>query len=108
MALIDELLKFLFQGSVAGLPSLVVMIIPFILGLIAGFFIKKVLKIAIIAAIILFIATYFGLFNLSFDSLKNAISQYGPIVLHFAVLLLGILPLSIGFIIGIIIGFIFT
>jgi uncharacterized membrane protein (Fun14 family) len=105
MALLDSLFQFIMQGFVAGLPAIVVMAIPFVLGLIIGFLLRKILKIAIIAAIILFIITYFGLFNLSFDSLKDLVAQYGPIAAQYAVLILGILPLSVGLVIGVIIGF---
>ncbi len=107
MGLIDELLRFITSGSLAGLPPIVVMIIPFIVGLIVGFLVKKFLKIAIIAAIILVVVSYLGFFTLSLTSLKDIADQYGPIAIHSAVLLIGILPLSIGFIIGLIIGFIF-
>jgi len=89
-----------------GLPPLAVMIIPLVLGLIAGFFIKKFLKIAIIATIIILIVSYLGLFNLSLDSLKDLEIKYGPTAIHYAVLLIGMLPLSVGFVIGLILGFV--
>jgi uncharacterized membrane protein (Fun14 family) len=93
------------HGFVAGLPAIEVMAIPFVLGIIVGYLLKKILKIAIIAAIILFIVTYLGFFDLSFNSLKNLVTEYGPIAAQYAVLILGILPLSAGLIIGVIIGF---
>ena len=108
MSLLDELMKFITQGSIQGLPPIILMVIPFVLGLIVGYFAKKLLKIAIIALIIIAVLTYFGFFNLSFGNLTELITKYGPVVAHYAVLLLGILPLSIGFIIGLIIGFIFA
>ena len=52
-------------GSIAGIPTLVLMAIPFIIGLIIGWFIKKTLKIAIMAARIAVILVYFGFFGLS-------------------------------------------
>ena len=107
MGLIDELLRFVTSGSIAGLPSIAVMIIPFIVGLIVGFFVKKLLKIAIIVGILAVIISYFGFYNLSLSSLGNLATQYGPTAIHYATLLIGILPLSIGFIVGLIIGFIF-
>jgi uncharacterized membrane protein (Fun14 family) len=107
LSLLDELLGFITSGSIAGLPPLVVMIIPFIVGLIVGFFLKKVLKIAIIVGIIAVIVSYLGIFGLSLDALKNLGTKYGPIAFHYAVLLIGILPLGLGFIIGLILGFIF-
>jgi uncharacterized membrane protein (Fun14 family) len=105
LGLIDELLRFITSGSIAGLPPIVVMIIPFIVGLIVGFLVKKFLKIAIIAAIIIVVVSYLGFFALSLSSLKDIADQYGPIAIHSAVLLIGMLPLSIGLIIGLVIGF---
>ena len=107
LSLIDELLKFITSGSLAGLPPILVMAIPFIIGLIVGFLVKKFLKIAIIVAIVAIIVSYFGLFSLSLSTLEDLAAKYGPMTIHFAVLLMGMLPLSIGFIIGLIIGFIF-
>lgn len=107
MTLIDELIQFITSGSIAGLPPIVVMIIPFIVGLIVGFFVKKSLKIAVIAAIIIFVVSYLGFFGLSLAALKDLADKYGPIAVQYGVLLIGMLPLSIGFIIGLIIGFLF-
>jgi uncharacterized membrane protein (Fun14 family) len=107
LTLIDELIQFITSGSIAGLPPIVVMIIPFIVGLIVGFFVKKSLKIAVIAAIIIFVVSYFGFFGLSLATLKDLADRYGPIAVQYGVLLIGMLPLSIGFIIGLIIGFLF-
>ena len=105
MGLLDELLRFIGQGSIGGLHPIVVMAVPFILGLIVGFFIKKALKIAIIAGLIIVVVTYLGLFNLSLEGLKDIIAQYGPLAVHYAVILLGLLPLGLGFIVGLVIGF---
>jgi uncharacterized membrane protein (Fun14 family) len=85
----------------------VIMIIPFIVGLIIGFFIKKMLKIAIIAAIIVVIASYLGFFGLSLGALAGVAEQYGPAALHYGVLLMGMLPLGLGFVVGLILGFLF-
>jgi len=87
------------------LPPIVLMIIIFVIGLIVGYLIHLFLKIAIIAAIILFVVSYIGLFGLSLSELKKDAANYGPIVYQYGALIIGILPLSIGFIIGIIIGF---
>ena len=108
MALLDELIRFITSGSIAGLPSIAVMIIPYIVGLIVGFFVKKFLKIAIIVVILAVIISYFGFYNLNLSALGNLATQYGPTAIHYATLLFGILPLSIGFIAGLIIGFIFA
>jgi uncharacterized membrane protein (Fun14 family) len=104
---IDEVFKFITTGSIGGLPPIVIMIIPFILGLVVGYLAHKMLKIAIIAAIILVVVSYFGFFGLSLGLLQNLTTTYGPVVVQYGVLLIGILPLGLGFIVGAIIGFIF-
>jgi uncharacterized membrane protein (Fun14 family) len=106
MPLLEDLIGFITSGFIAGLPSIVFMVIPFILGFVIGLVLRKALKIGIIALIIIAVLTYFGLFNLSFEGLKDLVLKYGPIALHYGVILLGMVPLSIGLIIGVIIGFI--
>jgi uncharacterized membrane protein (Fun14 family) len=84
------------------------MIIPFIIGLIVGFFIKKMFKIAIIAAVILVVVSYLGFFGLSLGALKDLADKYGPIAVQYGALLMGMLPLGLGLVVGFIIGFIFS
>jgi uncharacterized membrane protein (Fun14 family) len=84
------------------------MIIPFVIGLIVGYLVHKMLKIAIIAAIILVVVSYFGFFGLSLGALKDLSDKYGPIAVQYGILLIGMLPLGIGLIVGLIIGFIFS
>ncbi len=84
------------------------MIVIFVAGLIAGYLIHLFLKIAIIAAIILFIVAYFGFFGLSLNVLQSYAVQYGSILYQYGVLIMGILPLSIGFVVGIVVGFVFS
>lgn len=106
MGLIDEVINFVVNGSIGGLPPLAVMILPFVVGLIVGFLVNKVLKIAVIAIILLAVAIYFGLYSLDIPTLQQLAQQYGPAAVQLGVLIVGVLPLSIGFIIGAIIGFI--
>jgi len=40
--------------------------------------------------------------------LGNLVTQYGPIAAQEAILLFGLLPLGIGFVIGLVLGFIFS
>jgi uncharacterized membrane protein (Fun14 family) len=108
MSALTEVFSFITSGSIAGLPPLVVMIIPFVIGIIVGYLARKVLKFAIIAAIILIIVSYFGLFGLSPEALKTAAETYGPMVVHYGALLVGVLPIGIGFIVGLVIGFILS
>jgi len=107
LGLLDELLRFIGGGNIAGLPPLVVMVIPLILGLIVGFFVKKSLKRALMVGLIIAAVTYLGLFSLSLGGSKDIIARYGPMSVHYVVLLLGMLPLSVGLIIGLTIGFLF-
>jgi uncharacterized membrane protein (Fun14 family) len=107
LGLIDELFGFITSGSIGGIPPIVVMIIPFIIGLVVGFFVKKFLKIAVIAAIILVVVSYLGFFGLSLAALKDLSDKYGPVAVQYGVLLMGMLPLGLGLVIGLIIGFLF-
>lgn len=107
LGLLEELLGFIGAGSIGGLPPLAVMAIPFVLGLVVGFLVKRLLKIAMIAGVIIALVSYFGFLNLSIGSLKDLAARYGPLTFQYAALLLGMLPLSIGLIIGLVIGFLF-
>ena len=108
MSAIEEVFGFITSGTIGGLPPLLVMIIPFVLGIIVGYLVHKVLKIAIVAAVILVVASYLGFFGLSLDALKGVTETYGPIAIQYGTLLIGILPIGIGFIVGLVIGFIFS
>ncbi len=106
MSAINDVIHFIASGTIGGLPTIVVMILPFVIGLILGYLVHKFLKIAIIAAIVLIVVSYFGFWGLSLGALKDLATKYGPIAYQYGVLLIGMLPLGIGFIIGLIIGFI--
>lgn len=108
MTILDDIFGFITSGSINGIPTFVVMILPFVLGLIIGYLVHKFLKIAIIAGIILVIVAYLGFFGLSLGALKNLADIYGPVAFQYGTLLIGILPLGLGFIVGLIIGFIFS
>lgn len=108
MGVLEDIFGFITSGSIGGLPPIALMILPFIIGLVVGYLVHKTLKIAIIAGIILVVVVYLGFFGLSLGALQNLAEQYGPIALHYGTLLMGILPLGIGFIVGLIIGFIFS
>lgn len=79
MGAIDDVFRFITSGSIAGLPTIVVMILPFVVGLIVGYLVHKFLKIAIIAAIILVVVSYLGFFGLSLGTLKDLSDKYGTI-----------------------------
>lgn len=108
MTVIDDIFHFITSGSIGGLPPIVVMIIPFVIGLIVGYLLHKMLKIAIIAAIVLVVVAYFGFFGLSLSALKTLADTYGPIAIQYGILIMGLLPLGIGLAVGFVIGFIFS
>ena len=108
LGVFEDIFNFITSGSIFGLPPIVVMIIPLVVGLIVGYLVHKVLKIAIIAGIILIVVAYFGFFGLSLSALKNLADKYGPIAVQYGTLIIGILPLGIGFIVGLVIGFILS
>ena len=108
MGVLEDIFGFITNGSIFGLPPIVVMIIPFVIGLIVGYLFRKMLKIAIIAGIILVVVAYFGFFGLSLGALKDLSDTYGPIAIQYGILFMGMLPLGIGLIVGFIIGFIFS
>jgi uncharacterized membrane protein (Fun14 family) len=105
---LEDVFGFITSGSIGGLPPIVIMIIPFVIGLIVGYLVHKMLKIAIIAAIILVVVAYFGFFGLSLNALKGIADTYGPIAIQYGVLLMGMLPLGLGLIVGFVIGFILS
>jgi uncharacterized membrane protein (Fun14 family) len=107
IGLIEELVGLIGSGSIGGLPPLALMAFPFVLGLAVGFLIKRLLKIAVIAGVIIALVSYLGFLNLSLGSLRDLAIRYGPVTYQYAILLLGMLPLSIGLIIGLVIGFLF-
>jgi uncharacterized membrane protein (Fun14 family) len=101
---IEEVINFITAGSIGGLPPIVLMILPFVIGLIVGYLVHKMLKIAIIAGIILVVVAYFGFFGLSLGALSNIADTYGPIAIQYGTLLMGMLPLGIGLVVGFIIS----
>ena len=107
LGLINDIWSYIAGGHIIGIPTIVFMAIPFIIGLIIGFLIKKFLKWAIIGIVILLVLAYFGVWGLSFSTLQNWATTYGPLAIQEAIVVIGILPIGIGFIIGLILGFIF-
>ncbi len=79
MGAIYQVINFITSGSIGGIPPLVLMITPFVIGLIIGYLIHKMLKIAILAAIILVVVAYFGFFGLSLGALKSVADTYGSL-----------------------------
>jgi uncharacterized membrane protein (Fun14 family) len=105
MGVLEDVTGFLMSGSFGGLPVIVWMILPLVIGIVVGYLLHKFLKIAVIIGVIVAIALYLGFFGLSSSSMASLAEQYGPIVIQYGTLLIGILPLGIGFIIGFGVGF---
>ena len=108
MGAIDEVFNFITAGSIGGIPPLVLMFIPFVIGLVVGYLVHKMLKVAIVAAIVLVVVAYFGFFGLSLGALGGIADAYGPIAIQYGVLLMGMLPLGLGLIVGFVIGFVLS
>jgi uncharacterized membrane protein (Fun14 family) len=105
MGLLDEIIHFITNGNIGGIPILGIMTIPFVLGLVVGFLAIKFLKIALFIILILAVVIYLGLYSLDVNTLHQLSLQYGPAALHLGSVLIGMLPLGLGFVIGAIVGF---
>jgi len=108
LTLINDIFHLIGGSFGGGIPSLAVMALPLIVGVIIGYLIRKALKIAIILIIVALIASFLGFVSLaSIESgAKGLVTTYGPVASTYVAIFLGIVPLSIGLVIGIIIGFI--
>lgn len=105
MSAIDAIFSFITEGSLLGLPPAIFMAAPFIIGLILGFLIKKSIKLVIVGLIIGGGALFFGILNM--EEIKyylQRIGKYAPELIQLAALVLGILPLGLGFAVGLIVG----
>jgi uncharacterized membrane protein (Fun14 family) len=108
MSIVNDLIGAL-GGTIGGLPTIVVLVAPFVVGLVVGFLIKKLLKIGIILGLITLVAVYFGFVSLDTISttLSDLVDKYGPVAMSYVAVFFGIVPLGLGLIIGIALGFIF-
>jgi len=100
--LMGAIFNIISNESLLGVPTTIFMTLPFILGLIIGFFIKKALRMALILSLIAGVGLYFGVINM--EQIKDLVIRYGGVALHYATILIGMLPLGIGLIIGMLIG----
>ena len=87
-----------------GIPAPIVMGLPFIVGLILGFLIKKLLKIALALIIAAGVGVYLGFITINLDALRDAAAKYGDAATVAASMLLSIVPMGAGLIIGFILG----
>jgi len=91
--------------SLFGMPGYVFMAMPFIVGLVLGFLVKKALKIAIIGTVAIAAGLYFGVVSMA--DLKQYLQtalNYGPEAMQYAAMLFAMLPLGTGFAVGLIVG----
>ncbi len=108
MGIIEDIFGFITSGNIAGISPLIIMIIPLIIGVVVGFLLHKFLKFAIIAIVIALILAYLGFYTLNTGAMVDLATQYGPLVVQYGTLLVGLLPLGIGFAIGFVIGFLIS
>ena len=108
MSIISDIFALMAGTFGSGLPSLAVIAIPLIVGLIIGFVLRKVLKIGIILFVVAIAASYLGFITLASveQGAKDLATKYGPIAMSYIAVFFGIIPLSIGLMIGIVVGFI--
>jgi uncharacterized membrane protein (Fun14 family) len=105
MDLLGEVVTFITNGNILGLPTLVAMSIPLILGLIVGLTALKFLKAGMMVMVVLAVVIYLGLNSMDINTLHQLALQYGLSASLLSSLLIGVLPLGVGFVIGTIIGF---
>jgi len=108
LTIISDLFHLIGGSLGGGIPSLAVMAIPLIVGLVVGFLLRKALVIGIVLVFVALIVSYLGFVSLSSieQGTKSLVATYGPVASSYVAVFLGIIPLSIGLVIGIIIGFI--
>ena len=108
MSIVNDLISTL-GGTIGGIPTIVVLAVPFVVGLVIGFLIKKLLKIGIILGLVALVAVYFGFLNLDTISktLSDLVNKYGSVFMSYVAIFFGIIPLGLGLILGVALGFIF-
>lgn len=74
----------------------------FLVGLIAGFFLAKTIKILVVTSIVIIVSSYFGVVSINREALDSLVQKYGPLVGQFSAFALS----SSAFIVGALIGFV--
>ena len=104
-ALWDFIIDIIAGETVFGLPTGIPMIAIFIIGLILGILLWKMLKMAIILTILVGIGMYFGVVGSGFiEDVRDLLMNYGPQAIQLAALVIGILPFGLGIAAGFVIG----
>ncbi len=98
----------LLSCSFGGVPGWVVILIPFIVGIVIGYLIKQALIVGIVLFIVAIVASYLGFISMAsvVAEVKDLVTKYGPVASTYVAIFFGIIPLSIGLVIGLIIGFV--
>ncbi len=97
--------NFIINGAISGIPVAGFTLSSFILGLVIGYLLRKLVKLALLIGFIVILASYLGFINAS--EVKNVAIKYGPEIISYIAFFVGILPLGIGLIVGLIIGFLY-
>ena len=101
----DYIIDIIAGETVFGLPTGIPMIAIFIIGLILGVLLWKMLKMAIILSILVGIGMYFGVVGSGFiGDVRDLLMNYGPQAIQLAALVIGILPFGLGIAAGFVIG----
>ncbi len=95
--------NFVLNGTISGIPVAGFSLFSFILGLAIGYLLRKLIKLALLVGFIVIIASYLGFINVS--EVKSMAQKYGPDIISYLALIIGIIPVSLGLIIGLVIGF---
>ncbi len=104
-ALWDFIVDIIAGETVFGLPTGIPMIAIFIIGLILGILLWKMVKISIILTILVGIGMYFGVVGAGFiEDVRDLLMNYGPQAIQLAALVIGILPFGLGIAAGFVIG----
>jgi uncharacterized membrane protein (Fun14 family) len=108
LGFVEDLFGFVASDSINGVPTIVLIAIPLVIGLILGFLVHKFLKFALIATAIVIIGAYLGFYTLNLSAMADLAEQYGPTIVQFSTILIGMLPLGIGLVVGFIVGFLIS
>ncbi|MEM3833023.1 MAG: hypothetical protein QW128_05440 [Thermoprotei archaeon] len=97
--------NFVLNGTISGIPVAGFSLFSFVLGLVIGYLLRRLIKLALLVGFIVIIAGYLGFINVS--EVKSMALKYGPDIISYLALIIGIIPTSLGLIIGLIIGFVY-
>ncbi|MGB9729047.1 MAG: hypothetical protein ACP5GU_02110 [Thermoprotei archaeon] len=95
--------NFVLNGTISGIPVAGFSLFSFILGLVIGYLLRRLIKLALLVGFIVILASYLGFINVS--EVKNMAQKYGPDIISYLALIIGIIPVSLGLVIGLVIGF---